>query len=211
MPVLPVAGDVPRGARYGGAATRASRRPPRPPPPPARAGPRGETVAALGRLRAEGRSGEAHALLCEAAARPAPWLPLLAAELHRAGLDADWATLLWEVASQPALRLAAAAGALAAAGRTEDSRQLLRQGVARPADDIAAAVLALEDEGRNPEAGLYWPPSYRCTPPRTRPASPTGIRAASCRNCSTPHARPMSAAHERDLVHALRVAGHLGG
>ncbi|MGW8780714.1 hypothetical protein ACWGNM_22030, partial [Streptomyces sp. NPDC055796] len=49
-------------------------------------------------LRAQGRGGEAHALLCEAAAWPAARLPGLADELVRAGLAADWATLLWEAA-----------------------------------------------------------------------------------------------------------------
>ncbi|MFF4230532.1 hypothetical protein [Streptomyces sp. NPDC001820] len=208
VPALPVAGDVPRGARYGGAAPE-EQAPAAPAPPPGAGRAARETVAELRRLRAEGRSGEAHAVLCEAAARPAPWLPLLAAELHRVGLAADWATLLWETASQPALRLAAAAGALAAAGRTEDSRQLLRQGVTRPADDIADAVLTLEDESRAPEA-------------RALLAAFVQIHAAE----DTAHiadrdprrlvpwlldaARAISADHERDLVHALRVAGHLG-
>lgn len=58
-----------------------------------------ETVERLVRLRREGHSGEAHALLAEAAYWPAARLPLLAAELHRAGLGADWATLLWEAVS----------------------------------------------------------------------------------------------------------------
>ncbi|MER5464709.1 hypothetical protein ABT010_29310 [Streptomyces sp. NPDC002668] len=209
VPVLPATGDVPRGARYGGAA-------PGQETPAAPAAPEGasraarETVAALGRLRAEGRSGEAHVMLCEAAARPAPWLPSLAAELHRAGLDADWATLLWEVASQPALRLASAAGALAAAGRTEDSRQLLRQGVARPADDVAAAVLALEEESRNPEARALLTAYVQVhTAEDTARIAERDPRRLVPRLLEV--ARAQSAAHERDLVHALRVAGHLGG
>ncbi|HZX37631.1 MAG TPA: hypothetical protein VFF37_04735, partial [Streptomyces sp.] len=159
--------------------------------------------------RAEGRSGEAHAVLVEAAARPAPWLPLIAAELHRAGLDADWATLLWETASQPALRLAAAAGALAAVGRTEDSRQLLRQGVTRPADDVADAVLALEDEGREPEARALLAAFVQ-----VHAAEDTAKIADRDPRRVVPQlldaARAISADHERDLVHALRVAGHLG-
>ncbi|MFF3125862.1 hypothetical protein ACFVRD_26835 [Streptomyces sp. NPDC057908] len=72
---------------------------------------------------------------------------MLAVELHRAGLDADWATLLWEVSSLPPVALAAAAGALAAAGRPDDCDQLLRQGVARPAAEIADAVVALDRAG----------------------------------------------------------------
>jgi hypothetical protein len=208
VPMLPVAGDVPRGARYGGAGPEPQA--PAPPVAPAGAGRAArETVAELGRLRAEGRSGEAHAVLVEAAARPAPWLPLLAAELHRAGLDADWATLLWETASQPALRLAAAAGALAAAGRTEDSRQLLRQGVTRPADDIADAVLALEDEGREPEARALLAAYVQI-----HAAEDTARIADLDPRRLVPQlldvARAISADHERDIVHALRVAGHLG-
>ncbi|MET7617448.1 hypothetical protein [Streptomyces sp. NPDC005408] len=208
VPVLPVVGEVPRGARFGGAAGEQQTPTALEAPAGARQSAR-ETVAALGRLRAEGRSGEAHAVLCEAAARPAPWLPVLAAELNRAGLAADWITLLWEAASQPALRLAAAAGALAAAGRGEDSRQLLRQGVTRPADDIAAAVLALEDEGREPEARALLTAfvqlhsaedTVRIADRDPRRLVPQLLDAA----------RTISAAHERDLVHALRVAGHLG-
>ncbi|WP_327326915.1 hypothetical protein OG735_33710 [Streptomyces sp. NBC_01210] len=209
VPVLPVTDDVPRGARYGGAAPSQET----PAAPAVSDGARRaarETVDALSRLRAEGLSGEAHAMICEAAVRPASWLPLLAAELHRAGLDADWATLLWEAASQPALRLASAAGALAAAGRTEDSRQLLRQGVARPADDIAAAVLALEDESRNPEARALLTAYVQ-----VHTAEDTARIAERDPRRLVPQlldaARAQSAAHERDLVHALRVAGHLSG
>src|SRR5690606_39625533 len=77
-------------------------------------------VAQLVRLRAEGRSGEAHVVLCEVAAWPAPRLPVLAVALYRAGLAADWTTLLWEVSSLPPAGFAAAAGALAAAGREAD-------------------------------------------------------------------------------------------
>ncbi|MGW1142501.1 hypothetical protein, partial [Streptomyces zhihengii] len=108
VPVLPVAGDLPRGARYGGASPApVTVAEPAPDPEEAVLAARG-TVAALGRLRAEGRGGEAHVVLCEAAARPGAWLPALRTELERAGLGADWTTLLWEVASQPAARVAAA-------------------------------------------------------------------------------------------------------
>lgn len=208
VPVLPVVGDTPRGARFGGGPTE-QQTPTAPEAPPGARQAARDTVATLGRLRAEGRSGEAHAVLCEAAARPAPWLPVLAAELHRAGLAADWTTLLWEAASQPALRLAAAAGALAAAGRTDDSSRLLRQGVTRPADDIAAAVLALEDEGRDLEARALLTAfvqlhsaedTVRIADRDPRRLVPQLLDAA----------RAISTSHERDLVHALRVAGHLG-
>ncbi|WP_208545377.1 hypothetical protein [Streptomyces sp. Tu 2975] len=208
VPLLPVAGDVPRGARYGGAAAEAV--PEAPPVPEGAYLAARDTVAALGRLRAEGRGGEAHALICEAAARPAAWLPALADELNRSGPAADWATLLWEVASQPALRLAAAAEALVAAGRGDDGGQLLRQGVFRSADEIADAVLTLEEAGTPHRA-------------RTLLAAFVQVRtAADAAACATRDpgrlvpmlldaARGVSPARERDVVHALRVAGHLRG
>ncbi|MFI1398234.1 hypothetical protein [Streptomyces sp. NPDC020681] len=213
VPVLPVADDVPRGARYGGAApaeeTPAAAFPSAAAVEEARRAAQ-DTVAALVRLRSEGRGGEAHAVLCEAAALPAPWLPVLAAELHRAGLEADWATLLWEAASQPVLGLAAAAGALAAAGHTQDSRQLLRQGMARPAGEIAEAVLALEDETRGPEARALLTAFAQL-----HTAEEVAAIADLDPHRLVPHllavARIQSPDHERDLVHALRVAGHLGG
>src|SRR5262249_14015224 len=144
----------PRGARFAGGAgeqPEAALRPRREPLEEKDRRTIAETVAALTRLRAESRSGEAHALLVEAAHWPAARYPLLAAELHRAGLDADWATLLWEAASLPADLLVAASDALTAAGRTADGDQMLRQGVVRPADQIGEAVLALSADGRRRE------------------------------------------------------------
>ncbi|MGW0752882.1 hypothetical protein, partial [Streptomyces sp. NPDC002587] len=75
------------------------------PAPPARS--TRAVVAELIALRARGRGGEAHALLCEITAWPADRLPGLADQLARAGLAADWATLLWEAGSLPPGRLAA--------------------------------------------------------------------------------------------------------
>ncbi|MFE4644428.1 hypothetical protein [Streptomyces sp. NPDC056730] len=208
-PALPVpppsAPASPRGARFGGV-------PAAPVEPPA---PRhsaedlraaAETVATLVRLRADGRTGEAHVVLCEAAGRPPEQFPLLAAELHRAGLGADWAELLWEAAFLPPARLAAAAGALAAAGRDGDCGQLLRQGVSRPAGEISDAVLALGEAGRAAEARALLSAFVQArTPedavliaaPDPRRLVPQLIDAA----------RAVSVARERDLVHALRVAG----
>ncbi|MDQ1007356.1 hypothetical protein QFZ82_001841 [Streptomyces sp. V4I23] len=211
VPVLPVAGDVPRGARYGGAAAA-----PEPAPTPLSAHETAgaeraarETVAALGRLRAEGRSGEAHVVLCEAAARPPGWLPALAAELHRGGLDADWGTLLWEVASQPAAHLAAAADALAAAGRPDDGHQLLRQGVSRPAEEIADTALALADEGLGARARALLA-AYAQVRPAEDAARVAGRDPARLVPALLDAARDVSPDRERDLVHALRVAGYLG-
>jgi hypothetical protein len=164
-------------------------------------------VERLARLRAEGRSGEAHAVLVEVAQWPAGRFPALADGLHRAGLGADWATLLWETASLPPERLVAAADALVAAGRAADARQMLRQGVARPAEQIGAAVLRLEEEGRDREAaalldavvrGRTAQEAARCVAPDPRRLVPLLLGAA----------RAFSDERHWDLVHALRVAGH---
>ncbi|MFB6980092.1 hypothetical protein [Streptomyces scopuliridis] len=209
VPALPVpppsAPGSPRGARFGGA----------PAAPVEPAAPRhsaedlraaAEMVATLIRLRADGRTGEAHVVLCEAAGRPPEQLPLLAAELHRAGLGADWAELLWEAASLPPARLAAAAGALAAAGRDGDCGQLLRQGVSRPAGEISDAVLALVEAGRAHEARALLSAFVQARTPED-----AVLIAASDPRRLVPQlidaARAVSVSRERDLVHALRVAG----
>ncbi|MFJ4841312.1 hypothetical protein [Streptomyces sp. NPDC088746] len=211
-PVLPVPSQtapVPRGARFGGATAEegAGRTAPRAAEPdPAARRTAEDAVALLVRLRAEGRTGEAHVVLCEAATWPPGHLPVLAVALHGAGLDADWATLLWEVSSLPPAELAAAAGALAAAGRADDCGQLLRQGVARPAGEIADAVVALDRAGLEPEARALLGAFVRVRTPQdaarvaeggTRHLVPQLLAAA----------REVSTAREWDVVHALRVAG----
>ncbi|WP_432123738.1 hypothetical protein [Streptomyces sp. C10-9-1] len=211
VPVLPGAADSPRGARFGGAAADAAQPEPAPPPVPEGAAAAAlETAAALRRLRSEGRSGEAHVVLCEAAARPVDWLPPLAAALDRAGLAADRSTLLWEVASQPADRVAAAAEFLDTSGRGEDARQLLRQGVARPAAEIAEAAVALEDRGQGVRAD-----ALLAVYVEVRSAAEAAAVAGRDPGRLVPRllhaARAVSASRERDLVHALRVAGHLAG
>lgn len=211
VPVLPEpspAASGPRGARFGGAraesVTATAPQPLAPDPAARRAA--DDAVALLVRLRAEGRSGEAHVVLCEAAAWPAGHLPVLAVALHRAGLAADWATLLWEVSSLPPAGLAAAAGALAAAGRADDCGQLLRQGVARPAAEIADAVVALDRAGLEPEARALLGAFVR-----VRTAQDAALIAEGGPRHLVPRllaaAREVSAAREWDLVHALRVAG----
>ncbi|WP_371526398.1 hypothetical protein OG302_09690 [Streptomyces sp. NBC_01283] len=165
-----------------------------------------EAVAALIKLRGEGRSGEAHGVLVEAAGWPAARLPVFAGELHRAGLGADWSTLLWEAASLPPDRLVALADALAGAGRADDCRKLLRQGVSRPAPEIAEAVLALIDAGREREARALLDAYIRVRTPEDAAACahtdpyrliPQLLRAA----------QGVSDERHWDLVHALRVAG----
>ncbi|MGC4983486.1 hypothetical protein ACLQ18_23105 [Streptomyces sp. DT193] len=216
LPAPPAQGRrTPRGARFAGAAEESA--PPRPgagtgtaagaePPDEDARRLTVEAVATLTRLRSEGRSGEAHAVLVEAAYWPPARFPLLAAELHRAGLDADWATLLWEAASLPADRLVAAADALTAADRTADGRQMLRQGVTRPAPEIGAAVLGLADEGRGREISALLDAYVRVRTPEEAARSaetdpqrlvPLLLRAA----------RGVSDECQWDLVHALRVAG----
>ncbi|WP_409060546.1 hypothetical protein [Streptomyces sp. SYP-A7185] len=165
-----------------------------------------EAVATLVRLRGEGRSGEAHGVLVEAAGWPAARLPVFAGELHRAGLGADWSTLLWEAASLPPDRLVALADALAGAGRADDCRKLLRQGVSRPAPEIAEAALALIDAGREREARALLDAYLRVRTPED---------GAACAHTDPYRLIPLLLAAARgvsderhwDLVHALRVAG----
>ncbi|MEU7292675.1 UL36 very large tegument protein [Streptomyces exfoliatus] len=210
--VLPTGGAAPRGARFGGAAAPerppgAVRTPEADPVEVARAA--ANAVYALQRLRAQGRSGEAHALLCEALNGPPARLPALAGELHRAGLGADWTVLLWEAASLPPGRLAAVAGVLADAGRTSDCEQLLRQGVARPVEELAGACAALRAEGHHGEAHALLTAFVRVRTPedaaRLAGEDPRGLVPRLLEA-----ARAVSAARERDLVHALRVAGLAG-
>ncbi|MFD8145043.1 hypothetical protein [Streptomyces sp. NPDC059708] len=167
---------------------------------------RGAFVAELLTLRARGRSGEAHALLCEAALWPAGELPGLAGELAHAGLAADWDTLLWETAALPPGRLAEAAAALADAGRRADSDRLLRQGVARPAAQVAETALALGGAGRDRETGALLEAFVRL-----RTAEETAALARHDPHWFTPRllraARALSAARHRDLSHTLRVSG----
>ncbi|MGI5135927.1 hypothetical protein [Streptomyces sp. CA-106110] len=166
-----------------------------------------ETVAALTRLRAEGRSGEAHALLVEAAHWPPARYPLLADELHRAGLHADWTTLLWEAASLSVAGLVAAADALTSAGRSADGEQMLRQGVVRPAGEIGEAVLGLSEERRHREVRALLDVYVRARTPEeaARSAAPDPQRLVPL---LLEAARGVSDQRHWDLVHALRVAGH---
>ncbi|MFF0557643.1 UL36 very large tegument protein [Streptomyces sp. NPDC004266] len=209
LPALPAGGAAPRGARFGGA----------PEPAPVAEAPAADPVEAdraaaaavyaLRRLRAQGRSGEAHVLLCEALAAPPARLPALAAELHRAGLGADWSTLLWEAASLPPARLAAVAGVLADAGRAADCEQLLRQGVARPVEELAGACAALRAEGHHREAHALLTAFVR-----VRSAEDAARLAGADPHDLVPRllaaAREVSPSRARDLLHALRVAGLAG-
>ncbi|MFF9496484.1 hypothetical protein [Streptomyces flaveolus] len=209
-PAAAPAARTPGGARFAGAAVAAA--PVRTPTAPAAQDDRAEVarvVEALARLRAEGRSGEAHALLAEAAHGPAVRFPLLAERLDLAGLGADWTTLLWETASLPAARLVAAADALAAAGRRADGEQVLRQGVVRPAAEIGHGVLGLAAEGRHREARALLDACVRARTPQqaARVAEPD---PAVLVPLLLDAARGVSEERHWDLVHALRVAGLAG-
>ncbi|MFJ9545544.1 hypothetical protein [Streptomyces erythrochromogenes] len=214
----PQSPPAPRGARFGRPRPEPEPQPvpqpeptpvPQPEPAPAPAPPAGRpraVAAELHALRAQGRTGEAHALLCQAAAWPAGQLPELAAELARAGLAADWATLLWEAASLPPDRLAAAAAALGDAGRDADRDALLRQGVARPAAEVADAALALGAAGRDREADALLGAFVR-----VRTAEEAADLARYDPRWLAPRllqaAGLLPGARHRDLLHALRVAG----
>ncbi|MEV0975416.1 hypothetical protein [Streptomyces sp. NPDC049915] len=209
---VPAAGRAPRGARFAGAGEHAEAAPVAAPAPSAepmdgadRRAVQG-AVDRLARLRADGRTGDAHALLVELAHWPAARFPLLAAALHRAGLGADWTTLLWEAASLPAERLVAAADALVAAGRDADGEHILRQGVVRPAEEIGATVRTLHAGGRHRDVrallGAYVrvrapEEAARSAAPDPRLLAPLLLEAA----------RGVSDERHWDLLHALRVAG----
>ncbi|MCX4904206.1 hypothetical protein [Streptomyces sp. NBC_00878] len=208
MPVPPGAERTLRGARFaGGDKEREGSKPRREALGDEARQVTVETVTTLVRLRREGHTGEAHAVLVEAAYWPAARFPLLAAELHRAGLGADWATLLWEAASLPADRMVAAADALVAAGRTADGQQMLRQGVARPASEISEAVLALADEGRHREVRALLDAYVRIRTPedaaRSVEADPPRLIPLLLEA-----SRHVSQQRHWDLTHALRVAGY---
>ncbi|MFG3163457.1 hypothetical protein ACGFY8_26695 [Streptomyces sp. NPDC048232] len=206
VPVVP-GRRAPRGARFAGAEEAGEQPVPRADVP-------GEgdraavdaVVEGVARLRAGGRSGEAHALLAEAALGPATRFPLLAARLERAGLGADWTTLLWETASLPVGPLVAAADALALAGRAADAEQVLRQGVVRPAAEIGAAVAGLVAEGRRREARALLDVCVRSRTPEdaARSAAPDPETLVPL---LLEAAHDVSRERHWDLVHALRVAG----
>ncbi|MFH9395374.1 hypothetical protein [Streptomyces sp. NPDC017413] len=206
---------APRGARFGAGAGEeggegrgpAGRvRAPDALPDPAAGQAVAGAVARLIRLRAEGRGGEAHVVLCEVAAWPAPRLPVLAVALCGAGLAADWTTLLWEVSSLPPAAFAAAAAALAVAGREADCGLLLRQGVARPAAEVAEAALALDGVGREREARDLLGAFVRVRTPQEA-AGLAGTGGTRLLPLLLAAARDVSVEREWDLVHALRVAG----
>ncbi|MBT3153169.1 hypothetical protein HTV45_20250 [Streptomyces sp. CHD11] len=210
VPELPPAGASSRGARFAGAAGEPGERAEPWNEEPGDAADRqevGHTVMVLARLRGEGRGGEAHALLSEAARSPVGRLPLFAEAMRRAGLGTDWATLLWEAAAAlPADRLVAAADALTGAGRAEDGEQILRHGVVRPADEIGRAALTLDAQARHHEALALLGACLRMRAPadaaRTAASDPPRLVPLLLTA-----ARDLSDARHRDLLHALRVAG----
>ncbi|MFH8750539.1 hypothetical protein ACH4GK_16755 [Streptomyces rimosus] len=184
-----------------GSAPRTSGTPvaPTPPPPPAHA-------TRLARLRATGRGGEAHALLCAAAHAHPSELPRLVEELESAGLAAEVPTLLWEVACLPPPRLAAAADALTAAGRTAESVRLLRQGVARPVGEVAHTALALLGAGRPAEARELFAALVRARTPEEA-VEATESAPGELVPLLLKAAADVSPYRHRDISHALRAGG----
>ncbi|MFD8094530.1 hypothetical protein [Streptomyces malaysiensis] len=165
-----------------------------------------EAVARLGRLRAEGRTGEAHVVLYEAAAWPAQRLPVLAEELERAGLRADVSTLLWEMACLPPARLAAAAEALVAADREVEAEQLLRQSVSRPVLEVAHTALSLLAAGARRETALLLGALIRARTPEEA-ARAAAEDPAALIPLLLDAAAEVSPGSQHDLAHALRMAG----
>ncbi|MGA5186293.1 hypothetical protein ACPCSL_06765 [Streptomyces griseoincarnatus] len=209
VPELPVNATAARGARFAGAAaeTDAEERPQERRPDAEGLREVAHLVRTLTRLRREGRSGDAHVLLNEAAYWPAVRFPVLAGEMERAGLAADWATLLWEAAATlPAERLVAASDALTAGGRAEDGEQILRQGVVRPAAEIGHAALALADGTRHRELRALLDACVRMRTPQdaARTAAPDPGRLVPLLLTA---ARGVSEERHWDVLHALRVAG----
>ncbi|MYZ34522.1 hypothetical protein GT002_05210, partial [Streptomyces sp. SID4917] len=92
------------------------------------------------------------------------------------------------------------------AGRDDDCRQLLLQGVSRPAEEITDAVLALGGAGRPHEARALLSAFVQARAPED-----AVLVAAPDPHRLVPQlidaARAVSASRERDVVHALRVAG----
>ncbi|GAA1154311.1 hypothetical protein [Streptomyces javensis] len=164
-----------------------------------------EAVARLGRLRAEGRSGEAHVVLYEAAVWPAARLPVLADELERAGLGADVSTLLWETACLPPAQLAAAAGALFAADREADGEGLLRQSVSRPVPEVAHTAKALLAAGAPRRAAFLLEALVRARTPEDAARAAAEDPATLVPLLLDAAAGVSSSAHH-DLAHALRTA-----
>ncbi|WP_413801998.1 hypothetical protein [Streptomyces iranensis] len=164
-----------------------------------------EAVARLGRLRAEGRSGEAHVVLYEAAAWPAARLPVLAEELERAGLGADVSTLLWETACLPPAQLAAAAEALVAADREADGEGLLRQSVSRPVPEVAHTAKALLAAGAPSRAAFLLEALVRARTPEDA-ARAAAEDPATLVPLLLDAAAGVSAGTHHDLAHALRTA-----
>ncbi|MCZ0981974.1 UL36 very large tegument protein [Streptomyces diastatochromogenes] len=202
----PGSGSSGRAVRRGRRHRRRARDPRR---GPRRGRPRrANAVYALRRLRAQGRSGEAHVLLCEALGGPPARLPALAAELHRAGLGADWSTLLWEAASLPP-------------GRSPPSRARSPTRAGRPTASSCSGrawpARSRSSPGRAPRCAPRATTARR-TPcsPRSSGSAPRGRRPARGRGparagAPAPRRRPRGVGlPERDLLHALRVAGLTG-
>ncbi|MFD6148651.1 hypothetical protein [Streptomyces sp. NPDC060243] len=200
--------EVPTGARFAGSAAHESREASAPDAEGLRRA--GELLGRLDRLRAEGREGEAHMLLVDAAHWPPAHVCALGARLAADGLAADWSTVLWEAAALPLPPLTALATALEAAGHQADAARILRQGVVRPLREVAAA---LADPAVTGVPGALERLAESCVTARSA-EDLARIAASAPATLTAPllaaAARTSEFRHEA-LTHALRVAGVTGG
>ncbi len=201
-------GEAPTGARFAGSAAHGAREAAAPDAEGMRRS--GELLSLLGHVRAEGREGEAHLLLVDAAHWPPAHVCALGSRLAADGLAADWSTVLWEAAALPLPPLTALATALEAAGHRADAARILRQGVVRPLREVAAA---LADPAVTGVPGALDRLAVSCVTARS--AEDVARIAASAPGTLTAPllaaaARTSDLCHEA-LTHALRVAGVAGG
>ncbi|MET7642060.1 hypothetical protein ABZS83_00115 [Streptomyces sp. NPDC005426] len=162
------------------------------------------TARHLRALRAAGASGQAHAVLSDAAAVPRD-LPLLTAALEEDGQGAEIATLLWEVASLPANDLAQAAQALNDGREQAHAEHLARLAAGRPPADVAELAGALLKSGHHALADHLLRSVVKTRPRQdvvtmiaARPGLGATVLAA---------AQAVSGQHHQDLLYALRAVG----
>ncbi len=163
------------------------------------------TAAHLRGLRQRGASGQAHALLCDAAAAPQS-LPALISVLEQ---DAEVATLLWEVTSLPPRLLSEAVAALETGACQSHAQLVLRQAAGRPIPDLAELAATLIQTGHASPA-FHLLRHLLLSRPRS-----DAVEAAEVQPMILPTliaaAQSVSPECRNDLVYALRVAGLNGG
>lgn len=165
------------------------------------------TARHLRALRAAGASGQAHAVLSDAAAVPRD-LPILTAALEEDGQGAEIATLLWEVASLPASALAQAAQALNDGREQAHAEHLARLTAGRPPADVTELAGALLKSGHHTLVGHLLRSVVKT---RARQDVVTVIAARPELGATAlAAAQADSRQHRQDLLYALRAAGVRG-